>query len=179
MIDGFNGAGMTEIAAIESLASPFNGPVEVGLRVLMVLDEAFPQAFSLQRLVIYDYLIVHSDDVPGGPPGLHAKTPYRASELSARRPVVQSGLVLYQSRGLVEQRYEDRGLYFSASDRSSGFLDAFHSNYSGLLRRRAEWLVAAHSMLSDDEMNALVRSQCENWGTEFVMESVLWNERAL
>lgn len=49
--------------------SPFNGPVEIGLRALCVLTTAFPSAYALQRLVIFDYFLVHSDDIDGGPEG--------------------------------------------------------------------------------------------------------------
>lgn len=49
--------------------SPFNGPVEIGLRALCVLTTAFPAAYALQRLVIFDYFLVHSDDIEGGPRG--------------------------------------------------------------------------------------------------------------
>ncbi len=79
---------------------PFNGPIEIGLRAVVVLCEAYLQAMSLQRLVIFDYLMVHSDDLPNGPPGLHPKTPRRSGELLVRRQVLQDGLLLFQSRGL-------------------------------------------------------------------------------
>ena len=68
--------------------APFNGPVEIGLRALAVLNDAYPVVYSLQRLVVFDYLIVHSDDVLGGPSGLHPQTPRRGGELLVRRGVV-------------------------------------------------------------------------------------------
>ena len=46
---------------------PFNSAVEVGLRTLIVLDASYPNTSSLGRLVVFDYLLVHSDDVDGGP----------------------------------------------------------------------------------------------------------------
>ena len=66
---------MTDVENFTHLA-PFNGPVEIGLRALALLNEAFPACYSMQRLVVFDYLVVHSDDMPGGPTGLHPKTPY-------------------------------------------------------------------------------------------------------
>ena len=62
----------------ERHVEPFNSPLEIGLRTTAILAEAYPEAFSLQRLVILDYLVVHSDDVEGGPTGLHPKTPHRS-----------------------------------------------------------------------------------------------------
>jgi hypothetical protein len=158
--------------------APFNGPVEIGLRALAVLNDAFPDAYSLQRLVIFDYLVVHSDDVPGGPAGLHPKTPHRGAELLVRRQALQEGLLLYQSRGLVERRYEEAGVFFSATERSAGFLDVLRTEYVIALRQRAAWLVASFGLLPDADLENLVRENLGTWGAEFAMESVLWAEES-
>jgi hypothetical protein len=63
--------------------SPFNGPVEIGLRALCVLTTAFPTEYALQRLVVFDYFLVHSDDIEGGPEGLHPRTPIAAARSSS------------------------------------------------------------------------------------------------
>lgn len=152
---------------------PFNGPIEIGLRALSLLSEAFPTPHSLQRLVVSDYLLVHSDDVPGGPPGLHPKTPHRGGELLVRRAVLEQGLMLYQSRGLVERHYTEAGVMFAATERTGGFLDALSSGYVVELRERAAWLVSSFWNLSDSELLKITNSQIGEWGAEFAMESVL------
>jgi hypothetical protein len=158
--------------------APFNGPVEIGLRALAVLNDAYPGAYSLERLVLFDYLIVHSDDIPGGPPGLHPQTPYRGGELLVRRGVLQEGLLLYQSRGLVERRYEESGVSFAATDRSAAFLDVLRTEYVVSLRERAVWLVENFGQTPDSDLEKMVREHIGKWGAEFAMESVLWSEEA-
>ena len=37
--------------------SPFNSPMETGVRSLAILHAAYPAAFDLQRLVEMDYLV--------------------------------------------------------------------------------------------------------------------------
>lgn len=61
-------------ASADHIFSPFNSPVESGLRALVLLYSLFPTSASLQRLVVFDYLLIHSDDVPDGPEGLHPRT---------------------------------------------------------------------------------------------------------
>jgi hypothetical protein len=158
--------------------APFNGAVEIGLRILAVLNEVAPVAYSLQRLVIYDYLVVHSDDMPNGPLGLHPQTPHRSGELLVRRNALQEGLLLYQSRGLIERRYEKAGVFFAATERSASFLDALNTDYVSGLRERAAWLVSSFSQLPDVELEQTVRAHLGEWGAEFVMESVLWSEES-
>lgn len=50
---------------------PFNTPLEYGFRALFILDAADNVAMDLQRIVSYDYLLVHTSDVPRGPKSLH------------------------------------------------------------------------------------------------------------
>jgi|SRR5215217_462449 len=158
--------------------TPFNGPVEIGLRALCVLTAAYPTSYALQRLVVFDYLLVHSDDVPGGPAGLHPRTPHRGGEILVRRGVLQDGLSLYESRGLILRAYQEGGIFFSATDRSGGFLDSLGSEYLRELRSRADWVVDSFGLLEATELDAMIRDSIGTWGAEFAMESVLWEEEA-
>ena len=161
-----------------SRVSPFNSPTETGLRSLCLLTADFPKRHSLQRLVVFDYLLVHSDDIPNGPPGLHPQTPHRSGEILVRRGVLQAGLLLYQSRGLIETVYSDHGVFYLATDESAAFLDALSAGYVHGLRERAAWVVDNFSSLSDAQLDALVRDHIGQWGAEFALESVLWAEDA-
>ena len=158
--------------------APFNGPIEIGLRALALLTESFPVACSLQRLVVYDYLVVHSDDVPGGPPGLHPKTPYRGAELLVRRAVLEKGLLLYQSRGLIERQYTQGGVMLAATERSASFLDVLNSPYLQSLRQRAVWVMSTFGERSDAALSIIAREHIGEWGAEFEMESVLRFEQS-
>ncbi len=158
--------------------SPFNGPVEIGLRALCVLTTAFPAAYALQRLVAFDYFLVHSDDIEDGPEGLHPRTPHRGGEILVRRGVIQDGLTLYESRGLIERVYKDGGIFFAATERSADFLDTLSTEYLKGLRERADWVVDSFGLLDDAELDAMVRDRIGTWGAEFSMESVLWSEEA-
>lgn len=169
----------TETPADDSatkLVDPFNGPVEIGLRALTILCQAYPAAYSLQRLVVSDYLLVHSDDLPDGPSGLHPKTPHRSGELLIRRNVIEAGLLLYHSRGLIERKFTDKGVFFAATERSAAFLNALSAEYSIALQDRAAWLNDNYRQLTDGVLEQIVREHLGDWGAEFVMESVLWDD---
>jgi hypothetical protein len=105
----------------------FNGPVEVGLRSLVLLVEAFPDGLDLQRLVTLDYLIVHSGDVAAGPASLHPASPLRAGEVAVRRGLIESGLHLYTHRGLLHRTAGAEGITYFAEEAATAFLDAARS----------------------------------------------------
>src|SRR4051794_17728522 len=108
----------------------FNTPIESGLRSLFVLEAVSPGECDLQRLVVYDYLLVHSDDVTGGPPALHPATPLRSGELLVRRTLVEHGLLLLIRKGLVTKKYTKTGIYYSATGHAKKFLEYLTTEYA-------------------------------------------------
>jgi hypothetical protein len=151
-----------------TMAILFNGPVEVGLRSLLLLMAAHPRSIDLQRLVILDYLLVHSGDVEGGPASLHPPSPLRAGEVSIRRQLVQDGLLLFESKGLVARRFSADGIHYGAEDLAPSVVDAYTSPYVRLMRDRADWAVKRAANLTDEQANALFGETLGRWRTEFI-----------
>lgn len=154
----------------------FNSPLEIGLRSAAILAEAYPEQLDIQQLVILDYFVVHSDDLPAGPPGLHPQTPHRGGELLVRREVIQDGLKLYASRNLVEQHYSPAGRRYSATESTAALLDSLHASYAGRLRERAQWAWNEFGRASLADLQRIVAEHLGEWGAEFEYESVLWEE---
>lgn len=145
---------------------PFNSPLETGLRSLAILEAAFPNRYDLQRLVELDYLVVHSADV-GGPESLHAPLPLRAGELLVRRQLIENGLLLMMSKGLVERRASSDGIEYVAGDTASPYLASLTAPYTLQLRDRARWLVDNFAGFSTEEIRNLIRRFFEHWTSEF------------
>lgn len=153
----------------------FNGALETGLRSLTLLVGVFPEAISLQRLVVFDYLVVHTEDVDGGSASLHPATPRRGAELLVRRDRIQAGLRLYESRNLIDRRFENGGVYFAASEGAGAFLDAFGARYVAEMRDRATWVADRFRDMDDVQLRAYVDARVGDWGAEFEFESLLWD----
>lgn len=148
----------------------FNSPVETGLRSLCLLTAAHPSPYTLERLTVCDYLLVHSDDIVDGPAGLHPRTPYRGGELVARRGVLQDGLLLYISRRLIDQNFTTAGVQFVASNRAAAFLDALTAPYVRDLRERADWVVSKFGRTDADALAKIVEDGLGRWGAEFTLQ---------
>jgi hypothetical protein len=151
---------------------PFNTPFETGLRALYLLDASAPSQFDLQRLVHYDYLLVHSAD-PQGPPSLHPAVPHRSGELLIRRQLLTVGLDLMFSKELAIKTFATSGILFSASDLTRAFLDHLSSPYAKHLKQLAEWVNFTFRGYSDEELNSFINTQLGRWGAEFNRESIL------
>ena len=144
----------------------FNGPLEAGVRAVALLAAAYPRAFDLQRLVTFDYLLVHTGDI-GGPSSLHPPVPLRSAELLVRRRLVEQALLLMMTRELVSRQIGPEGIRYIAGDNAVPFLGSVQSDYVKALQERASWLVHRLGAIPDDEFRALLRRFFDQWVEEF------------
>lgn len=145
----------------------FNSPLETGIRSLALLVAAYPVELDLQRLVEMDYLVVHSEDA-GGPKSLHAPLPMRAGELLVRRGLIEKGLLLMMSRGLIQRHLSDDGFNYQAGETAAPFMSAFTSEYSRLLMERAYWVISCFKGISTDEILRTTHRLFEKWNSQFM-----------
>lgn len=148
----------------------FNGPVEIGMRVALILANAYPYRLDLHRLVILDYMVVHSGDIQDGPPSLHPPTPLRSGEVAVRRELLEDGLHLLALKGLVERHFDASGITYCAQSNVTTFVDALSTQYAQSVRERAEWAVERLQGLTDSEVKKLFDQSIGRWKTEFVIE---------
>jgi hypothetical protein len=146
---------------------PFNSPLECGLRLLFVLDAAAGRSSDLQRLIAYDYILVHSGDVPDGPASLHPSVPFRGTELLIKRDLLNAGLNQMFSRELIAKTFDTSGILYRATELTAAFVALLKSNYSEALRVRAKWLIARFGAMEDIELSAFMKENVGRWGAEF------------
>ncbi len=144
----------------------FNSALETGVRSLVILAANFPEALDLQRLVDFDYLAVHSGDV-NGPASLHPPLPMREGELLIRRRIIESGLSLMMSRGLITRIVDAQGITYQASDYAKPFVDSLASPYMHSLIERANWVTATFRNKGANELHSLINSFFDKWTTQF------------
>lgn len=146
--------------------TPFNSPLETGVRSLAILHAAFPAALDLQRLVEMDYLVVHSGDAEG-PESLHAALPLRAGELLVRRGLIEKGLILMMSRGLVQRLPAEEGFTYTAGEAAAPFIGSLRDEYSVKLKDRALWAVQRFANVPTDEVRRFTHQFIARWSSQF------------
>jgi hypothetical protein len=157
-------------------AAPFNSPLECGLRTLVLLRAAEPAACDLQRLIFYDYLLVHSGDVPDGPESIHPPTPLRSGEALVRRHWIERGLLLMISRELVVRSFSEKGITYRASPLTATFLGYMQEPYTKRLQERAQWVIARFGDYPDTQLVDFFKANLDRWGGEFIREELLEDE---
>ncbi len=152
---------------------PFNTPIETGLRALVLLIAIKPKFVDLHRLVYYDYLLVHSGDVNGGPESLHPAVPHRSGEWLVRRELVSEGLDAMFKKELIQKRFNKKGITYGASELTGPFLDHLSSNYAKEIRQKALWVISTFEGHSDYALSRFMESNLGKWGAEFKLESLI------
>jgi hypothetical protein len=145
----------------------FNTPLEAGFRLLFILSECRPNPCDLQRLISYDYLLVHSGDVSSEFDSLHPAVPNRGSEWVVKRDVINMGLGLMFARDLVEKRLTDNGIHFVGSELTAAFVRLLTSPYAEALRTRAGWLARTFGDYTDVALQNYMARRVGAWGAEF------------
>lgn len=146
--------------------SPFNSALETGVRALVLLAEAYPRIVDLQRLLMFDYLVVHTGDAEG-PESLHPDLPLRNGELLVRRHLVERGVLLMVSRRLVDRLATDSGIGYVAAEGAEPYLDQLRAPYTRRLRERAAWVITRFADHDDASLKRFFDANFERWTREF------------
>ena len=157
---------MVQVMKQERKPTTFNGPLEAGIRSVALLGAAYPQTYDLQRLVAFDYLLVHTGDI-GGPESLHPPTPLHSAELLVRRKLVEEAVMLMMTRDLVVREITDEGIKYGAGENAATFLSSLTTDYLQSLKERASWLVEFLGDYADEQFRAVMRRFFDDWVEEF------------
>lgn len=143
---------------------PFNSSLEIALRALFLLAASAPTNQSVQKLIYFDYLTIHSNDVEGGPSSMHPPVPHRTGEWLMRRDTLEKSLGLLIQRELASVVFDESGIYFSATELTHAFVEYFQSDYAELLKERTAWVIDKFGSLTDEELAKFMNSHIAVWG---------------
>lgn len=151
---------------MEKVVRVFNGPVETGVRALIILNSLYPSALDLNDLLLFDHLVVHTSDF-AGPPSLHPDIPPRSGEPLVRRRLIENGIRLMRMRHLIDVEFAPSGILYRASDDASAMIGLMRSDYAQQLIERADWLAYRCQLAGIEDLKRQVTERIGRWSTEF------------
>ena len=147
------------------LPPPFNSPIELGIRMVFLLQYLRPHAVDLQKLIMLDYALVYSADL-NGPDSLHTPVPHRGNEMYTRRDLVQRGLHLMSTKGLVNAEFSHEGIVYTSGDRARSVVQGLSAPYFCSLRVRAQWAVLQFGDWESERLTQYFARRGARWGAE-------------
>jgi hypothetical protein len=156
---------MGQVSTRPASQGVFNSPFELGLRMVYLLTGLRPRGADLQKLVLLDYAIVYSGDFDG-PPSLHTPGPLRGGELLGRRSLIEQGLYLMSTRGLVDAKVDETGIVYCTGEMALALVGSLCSPYFQMLSERCRW--AAHTFGEEDSLQLTKQfsDAGHRWGAE-------------
>ena len=154
----------------------FNSEIEVGIRVLVLLERSSIIKHSLQRLCVYDYILLHAGDIDLTQSNIHPLHPYSSSEYPIKFQIIEKAIYLLISRKLIDVYTDEDGITYGCNDRTKWFLNAFESDYIKKLKHTAEWINTKFSRSTDEELSELMKKKITKWGDEFKQETLIGSE---
>jgi hypothetical protein len=152
---------------MKQTAKVFNSSFELGVRMVFLLLALHPRKADLQTLVYMDYAAIYSADL-GGPSSLHTPVPLRSGEYLSRRDVIEQGLYLMSTRGLVSIEGDACGICYSAGEGAAALVGLIGGEYGTVLAERCRWVADTIGSRSADELEAMFVQRGLRWGAHFV-----------
>ncbi|WP_329603110.1 ABC-three component system middle component 2 [Undibacterium baiyunense] len=143
----------------------FNSPFELGIRMVYLLQALTPRGADIQKLVLLDYAVVYSGDL-NGPSSLHTPIPFRGAELMSRRELIEQGLYLMSTRGLVSASLGTDGITYYSGEVARTMTSALTSNYLRDLEQRCSWVADRFGQIDSTDLTSRFAESGHLWGAE-------------
>lgn len=135
--------------------------------MVFILLALYPRKADLQRLVYLDYAAIYSEDL-GGPPSLHTPVPLRGAEYLSRRELIEAGLYLMASKGLVDVGANDQGIWYCAGENAASLISLIGGSYGKELQERCKWVAQEMAELGDDGLKDAFGHRSLYWGAQLI-----------
>lgn len=150
----------------------FNSALETGIRSLCVLSVDDTMQYDLQQLCAFDHLVVHTGDMVNAPSSLHPNVLQRNGEILIRRSMVEQGLLLMESKRLVERVVLATGFFYSATELAVVFINSLENEYVAELNKRSSWVVEKFKSSGDNFFTDVFNTAFDRWTREFQISEV-------
>ncbi|MBC2077872.1 hypothetical protein HCA99_01430 [Listeria booriae] len=110
--------------------SLLNSPIEISLRIIILLESIENSHFDVDDILLLDYYILHINDFDTKLKSIHPAIPNRENEIFVRRKGIQNSLALLESLNLIQTNYTMEGITYSSVPSNKTFSDYLETPYS-------------------------------------------------
>lgn len=153
----------------------YSSDLEISLRLMAILQFYVESPISIERLVVYDYLILHGNDIFPELQSLHPKSPNSSNEFLIKRELFKRGLHLLISKELIKVNISKTGVGYQSSQLTAKFCDKLNSAYSRRLYQTVQSVINACLIYSDLALESRIKDRLLTQDSIFKNESVFLN----
>lgn len=135
----------------------FNSPFEMMLRVLLLLSQDKKNYYSVDKIVLLDFVSCYAADFQLPYSNLHGTNYYKFGEIASRRQLVQEAVKFLVTKGLIEVKV-NKGYLFCISYSGLAYAEKFESSYATEYKLISKAAIKKFRKESDENILNLVRS---------------------
>lgn len=143
----------------------FNTPMEIGMRMVYLLLELYPNSLDVFYLTYLDYAVSYSEDL-NGPVSLHTPVIKRGGAFLNNSDVVREALHKMSHFDFVKVNITKDGITYSAGENARAIVNSIKTEYSYSLQQRCRWVKDFISDKTYDDIQRLFETEGRRWGYE-------------
>lgn len=145
----------------------FNNPVEISLRILILLNIDINNEYNIEKLTYFDYLMMHSGDIDNAPDSILPNSPYRFFEFHVNKENISQSVEFLWRKGLVDISYNANGIFYKANRLTDLFVKTIQNELCEQLKHTASWVVDNFYKYSENDLKDLFYSKLKSKSTGF------------
>lgn len=143
----------------------YNTPIEIGVRLLMIIVKNKIE-IDFDKLLILDYLSLHSNIINDKSKSLHPDNPFHGLEIYSKMNISKNAINILISKGLIDVNFTSKGIAYSSNSISEYFLSFFEGDYYNELEKSIEIIIDNFNSYSSEELQEYVLKNIDKWNSK-------------
>ena len=143
-----------------------NNSIECSLRLVVLINE-LTTGIDFQRIIYYDYALLHSGDFDSSQESLYPSSPFRKEELYVKNRLIKDALAILCQKQLVDVEYKETGVLYKKTNLSQLFLNYLSTDYFLSLKEKAKWINVYFNSYNDQQLKEYFDKTIGEWKSEF------------
>ncbi len=137
----------------------YNTPFEASLRILLLLESANKQGFSVDMMTGIDFIAIYGKEFDLPLENLHGDNRYKFSEWTARRDLIQKAIKQLALDQLIDVNFTKHGFTYSSNDSGLKFSNCLSCDYANNYRKAVNLVQPWLANKSELEILKMIRKR--------------------
>ena len=136
----------------------FNSDVEIGIRVMIILEVCNPIAMALDKIMYLDYILLYGIKNENGET-LHPSYHLQILELEGQRNKLKNSILYLIKKDLISVTFNDEGIFYHSNVNSLWFVKNMNNDYAKRMVEFAKIMAEDYKTLSVMQLKKIVREE--------------------
>lgn len=143
---------------VVSMIQLFNSDVEIGIRVMIILEVCNPIAMALDKIMYLDYILLYGIKNENGET-LHPSYHLQILELEGQRNKLKNSILYLIKKDLISVTFNDEGIFYHSNVNSLWFVQNMNNDYAKRMVEFAKIMAEDYKTLSVMQLKKIVREE--------------------